>query len=419
MKFVINAILLLMALPVMAGSLYEDILRKAALQNGFADFFEVNQSFDPLKSALGREFFHEQRFSFNDKMSCGTCHLDQFSSTDGLPNAIGVGGEGEGLSRANSDGEIVPRNVLPLWGRGGKNFTTFFWDGKVTEVDGEIVSQLGVITKGYVSEDGQYRINQTPSYDPLITAIHLPFVEIREMVMDDEQVSSLLKTESPDSAMVLYDILVARLKLIPEYVQGITSAYGISEDEIAFQHIVEPIAHFIRDKFALQETAFSRFIFNDDVLSEESVRGGLIFYGKGKCSSCHSGPYFSDLQFYSVPFPQAGFGKNGFGVDYGRYNITFDVGDLYKFRTPPLINVAETFPYSHSGSVYDLKDAIVFHFDPLRNFMSEEMAVLDRVEFYKRLRASGPDLTKIPFLDDEEVMQLEAFLNTLSFWQKD
>ena len=69
-------------------------------------------------------------------MSCGTCHLSKFSSADGLPNAVGVGGQGEGMERMLSDGEIVPRNTLPLWGRGSKDFNTLFWDGKITQVDG-------------------------------------------------------------------------------------------------------------------------------------------------------------------------------------------------------------------------------------------------------------------------------------------
>ena len=82
--------------------------------------------------------------------------------------------------------------------------------------------------------------------------------------------------------------------------------------------------------------------------------------------TCHYGPYFSDLKFHVVPFPQLGFGKNGFGVDYGRFNVTFDPKDLYKFRTPPLFNVEKTAPYGHSGSVATIQEAIAAHFDPLR-----------------------------------------------------
>ena len=72
---------------------------------------------------------------------------------------------------------------------------------------------------------------------------------------------------------------------------------------------------------------------------------------------CHSGPYFSDFKFHVVAFPHLGFGVNGFGVDYGRFNATFDPVDRYKFRTPPLYNVVKTGPYGHSGSVATVEDA--------------------------------------------------------------
>ena len=42
-----------------------------------------------------------------------------------------------------------------------------------------------------------------------------------------------------------------------------------------------------------------------------------------------------------------------------RFNVTFQGEDLYRFRTPPLFNVHTTAPYGHSGSIADLREAIV------------------------------------------------------------
>ena len=148
---------------------------------------------------------------------------------------------------------------------------------------------------------------------------------------------------------------------------------------------------------------------------KETIKGGLVFYGKGKCATCHSGEIFSDLDFHSIPFPQIGFGKNGFGVDYGRFNVTHDPNDLYKFRTPPLYNVEHTFPYSHSGSLYELEDAITYHFDPLKKLKVNDLSEIDRVEYYKKLAASGDNIQSIPYLDTEEVANLLLFLKSLSF----
>ena len=140
--------------------------------------------------------------------------------------------------------------------------------------------------------------------------------------------------------------------------------------------------------------------------------------GKGRFVKCHKGPTFSDLQFHTIAFPQSGFGKNGFGVDYGRYNVTDKVSDLFRFRTPPLIEVENTAPYGHSGSIYSLSAAIMAHFDPLSLIDPSEMEPLKRVSFFHTLQTSNNTI-RIPYLDALEVQQLEEFLKTLSFAKKD
>jgi len=377
-----------------------EILRRTATQFGVLNYDPKAVKADTIKAALGERLFREKRLSFNSDMSCETCHLDKFSSADGLPNAIGVGGKGSGAERVNTDGLIVPRNTLPLWGRGGPGFNIFFWDGKVEKRSDQLISQFG---------------EHPPSNDPLVIAVHLPIAEIREMVMDDTEVTEQLMKETVDAASVLYKVVVERIVADESYREEITKIYMVQPEDVKLIHIADAIANFIRKKFALRETRFSRFLANEGALSEDEIKGGLVFYGKGRCATCHSGPYFSDFKFYSIPFPQLGFGKNGFGVDYGRFNVTHDPRDTYKFRTPPLINVAQTAPYSHSGATYNLNEAIIVHFDPLRGRNFEKIDPLARVESYKKLLSAADEMAMVPFLDDEDVLNLVAFLKTLSF----
>lgn len=379
-------------------------LRSRTLQDAGKEFIFNNKSapveINKEKSNLGEKFFEDKKLSFNGNMSCATCHIDRFGSSDGLRNSIGVGGVGEGPERVNSNGFIVPRNSLPLWGRGEKDFSTFFWDGKVESSAEGIKSQFG---------------DSFPSEDPLIVAVHLPFVEIREMILDDEEIKQKYKTETVGSAQEIYEKLVKRVRDDEKYKEALERIYNIKPEEISFFHIADSVAEFIRDKFKLKETKFEQYVFGRTQLSQDEIAGGIIFFGKGKCASCHSGRHFSDFSFHSIPFPQAGFGKNGFGVDYGRFNVTQDSDDIYKFRTPPLANVSKTAPYGHSGSIDTLKEAIVVHFDPLRYYNGHEMTALERNELYKKLLASSGDMHDIAFLDDEEVEKLEKFLRTLSY----
>ena len=102
-----------------------------------------------------------------------------------------------------------------------------------------------------------------------------------------------------------------------------------------------------------------------------------------------------------------------FGIDYGKYNATFNTKDLYKFRTPSLRNVEKTAPYGHSGSAKTIEEAITYHFDPLSIINLESYRKLQRHEYYKYL-AKSDTVNIVNYLSKEEVRNLELFLKTLS-----
>ena len=374
-------------------------LKQAAINAGVVPLETIRVPVDAQLAEVGGELFQSDLLSFNGDTSCQTCHLDQFSSADGLPNAVGTQGKGEGADRLMSGkGDIVPRNTLPLWGRGSKRFDTFFWDGKVRAIDEGVVSQFGAVV---------------PSDDPLVVAVHLPFVEIREMVVRDSEVKAEFEKEETNAATSIFDTLAERIREDRRLGPELAAARSKSVYELEFADIAIAVAAFIRDKFAVRRTAFDDFVFGEGKLPAEAVQGGLIFYGKGACSSCHSGPLMSDLDFHAMPFDQLGFGKNGFGVDYGRYNTTLEAADLYLFRTPPLINVTKTAPYTHSGAISDLATMIQIHADPLMNYDGRSRTNIQRREDLARLLTWGGASQLPEPLSEKEVLQLIAFLTTL------
>lgn len=406
-KFAISSLGACLACYGLAASqtdMRESVLREAALENGLTPISDLVTDTDPALVKIGEKLFETELLSLNSDTSCRTCHIDRFGSADGLPNAIGTNGFGEGLERFTSGGDIVPRNTLPLWGRGSKDFHTFFWDGKVKKTESDIISQFGT---------------KSPSEDPLIVAVHLPFVEVRELVMRDEEVEDAYLTEEQRSAFAIFDLLVQRIRKDAELGEELSAALNKPIMSLTFLDIASAVAEFIRDDFAVRGTKFHAFVFDDGKLSADELAGGLIFYGKGQCSTCHNGPLFSDLDFHTIPFEQAGFGKNGFGVDYGRYNTTRNPDDLYKFRTPPLINVTQTQPYSHSGRYPTLAELISAHTDPLKTVHGGSMSETERRELVARiglwLQSSEPPEP----LNSEEVDHLISFLATLEIVQSD
>jgi cytochrome c peroxidase len=383
------------------GQAVVSILRKQIIENGFVRSSNLYQNFDEQLAPVGEVIFGSANLSLNGDIACITCHQDKFNSEDGLPNAAAVGGKGVGPERLMSGGRLLPRKTLPLWGRGGKGFDAFFWDGRVSYQDGRIISQFG---------------SSLPSKDVLVVADHLPVVEIREMLDDGDAAIAARKLESVQDSHVVYEAIVKRLVVgEPDASAKLAEYLHKNPAELIYTDYARSLAAFIRFKFRIKETKLERFAYNYGPLSESELKGALVFYGNGKCVTCHGGPYFSDFKFHVVAVPELGFGKNGFGIDYGRYNATFDTRDMYRFRTPPLFNIAKNSFYTHSGGAANLRDAITAHFDPLSLVDLKQMTALQRNDFYRRLAYSQETAGRVGFLTSNDVDNLVNFLNTLSF----
>lgn len=404
MNFAIKGILLLCLLlsaSVFAqGNAYVEILKKQVKDSGFVTSVKLYNNPDEKLSAVGKTIFESKGLSLNGDIACKTCHLEKFGSSDGIPVAAAIGGAGEGPSRLKSGAKLLARNTLALWGVGARGFKVFFWDGRVEFTANKKMSPFG---------------STPPSSDPLVTAVHLPVAEIREMLDEDKFVVQY-KKESAKGAAAVYQAIADNLRRaepnasskLAEYLKKLVI-------DLAYIDYARAIAAFIRSEFRIRPTKLEQFVEGTGKLSEDEIRGGIIFYGKGGCSGCHSGPLFSDFRHHVVPFPQMGFGKSGFGIDYGRYEATFEPSDLYKFRTPSLYNVEKTAPYGHSGSVFKLADAVIAHYDPLALVDISRIDNLTRHELFKRMTLSAETGRAVGYLTRDEVSQVVAFLGTLSF----
>ena len=76
---------------------------------------------------------------------------------------------------------------------------------------------------------------------------------------------------------------------------------------------------------------------------------------KQKCGNCHKEPLFTDNSFRN----------NGISIslvnDKGRFLVTQNNADKYKFKVPGLRNLAYTAPYLHDGRLLTL-DAVLTHY---------------------------------------------------------
>lgn len=93
---------------------------------------------------------------------------------------------------------------------------------------------------------------------------------------------------------------------------------------------------------------------NQASFTADEAEGYTIF--KQKCNSCHTEPLFTDNSFRSN-----GLSLNAAG-DVGRYAITLNENDRFKFKVPSLRNLEYTVPYMHDGRKATL-DGVLNHYE--------------------------------------------------------
>lgn len=148
--------------------------------------------------------------------------------------------------------------------------------------------------------------------------------------------------------------VVQRLRRDPDYVRDFGSVFN---EPVSANSIAQVLASYVRT-ITSGDAPFDRFADGErEALSTAAQRGLSIFRGKGRCSSCHVGPTFSDEAFHNT-----GVAWNGRAlVDEGRGAITGLEVDRGAFKTPTLREIARTAPYMHDGSFATLDEVIDFY----------------------------------------------------------
>jgi cytochrome c peroxidase len=90
-------------------------------------------------------------------------------------------------------------------------------------------------------------------------------------------------------------------------------------------------------------------------LSPQARAGQDRFHALG-CVACHGGPDARDGRFHNL-----GVDARKASPDPGRFAITGNPAERGAFKTPTLINVADSAPYMHDGSLATLRDVVEFY----------------------------------------------------------
>jgi len=195
----------------------------------------------------------------------------------------------------------------------------------------------------------------------------------------------------------------AKLNAHSEYPELFRKAFNV--DRIDSLAVAKAIAQFERTLIS-GNSKFDRF-YNQQAgqLSDAELRGLTLYITEAAdCFHCHGlGGLITDNRFRN----------NGLDVafsDSGRYNVTQDVADIGKFRTPTLRNIELTAPYMHDGRFFTLEQ-VVDHYsdhvqisetvDPLMElvgFGGAQLSVQDKADLVAFLKT----FTDTEFINNED-----------------
>jgi cytochrome c peroxidase len=243
----------------------------------------------PEAVELGERLFFDKRLSASGKFACVTCHEPERNWTDNLTR---------GAAAAEVDRNTPTLMNVRLGDR-------FGWDGAAEKLWAQSIR---------------------------------PILDARELGASPRHVAELLRQDE---------------QLSCRYRKAFDSAPSATDDEAVLADVGKALAAF-QETFETPPTPFDRFrnaLARGEPVTpwlypEAAQRGLRLFIGKANCSSCHSGPNFSNGELRD----------NGFSV-YAAQGRP-DRGNKGAFKVPTLRHLMLTAPYGHHGEVATLADAV-------------------------------------------------------------
>lgn len=262
------------------------------------------------KFQLGRHLFYDTRLSYDETMSCASCHKQEHAFADDVDLSTGV------------TGEIGVRTSMPLF------------------------------NVAYVST-----LNWA---NPLITRI------------EDQVLGPMYGTHPVEMGTPEIDVLRGRLVSAQDvdYIHLFENAFPEQGGEINLQTVTYSLAAFVRGLTSSKAPIDAYFAGDPNAISDAAKRGMRMFNSERfECFHCHGGSLFTSSMNHAGSIePERGFHNNGlYNIDGegaypphnpGVFEITRKPEDMGRFRAPSLRNIKATAPYMHDGSVLTLDDVL-------------------------------------------------------------
>lgn len=195
--------------------------------------------------------------------------------------------------------------------------------------------------------------------------------------------------------------VITKLKTHPEYPSLFKKAFGT--EEINTERMMKALSQFMV-MLVSSNSKYDKVTRGEGEVFTASEKEGYELF-KQNCGTCHKEPLFTDDSFRD----------NGIGVgpnkDQGRYLVTLNEKDQYKFKVPSLRNISYTAPYMHDGRFITLEAVLEHYASHVRN--TTNLDTLLKPNGVPGLRLNADQQQKIisflRTLDDKEFISDKRF----------
>ncbi len=302
------------------------------------------------KVELGKFLYHETALTVRPKYSgnavqasCATCHHAAAGFQAGVPQGIGTGGSGFGLrGEARTQDplcEVEDMDIQPIRSPSAMNLAwqpNILWNG-----------QFGA-TGVNVGTEAAWTVG-TPKEKNI-----LGFEGLEIQAIAGQDVHRM-------------DIANSIIPTHQTYQQMFAAAFPQDPENERINDVNAGLAIAAYERILLSNQApFQRWLKGErTAMNEQELRGAIVFFEKGNCVSCHTGPALNSMAFHGMGMKNLQ-GPGTYGDDptkpehKGRGGFTGKQEDMHKFKVPQLYNLTDSRFYGHGASFHSVRDVIVY-----------------------------------------------------------
>jgi len=370
---------------------------------GSSDYFLLPESTDlsnipsdplnPLtaeKVALGKMLFHETGLAIHSKttdgmktFSCASCHHARAGFQAGVAQGMGDGGIGFGLF---GDGRVPDPNynedsidVQQIRSPSAMNSAfqqVTLWNGQfgATGINTGTNSQW---TAGTPKETNNLGFEGVETQ--AIAGLKVHRMDITEALLQEL------------GYIEFFNSVYAAIPLSERYTR-VTAGMAIAAYERTLLSNKAPFQQWLRG--------------NAGAMSNQEKYGAVVFFDKGNCGSCHTGPALNSMEFHAygmkdlcdnvLPIVMRNLNAS---ENKGRGAFTGNPADNFKFKIPQLYNLMNSPHYGHGGNFHTVREVIEY-----KNAGMPENAAVPASQLAEQFHALQ--------LSDEQVRAITSFIST-------